>query len=136
LLELAEEQIWDLFCLWQDLTNDTEINYPESFDLRDYATELAFLQSARASGVASKTFMQGVDKAISELVLADEDLVMAIKEIEDDTKQLGQFEKGQIYKYHIDGGVVSPNEARVDLGLDPMAGGDVIEKAPIAGQPE
>jgi len=49
------------------------------------------LQQARASGVASKTFTQGVDKAICELVLADEDLVMATKEIESNSKQLGQF---------------------------------------------
>jgi len=91
LLELAEEQIWDLFCKWQQVTNDVEVDYPDSFDLRDYATELTFLQQARASGVASKTFTQGVDKAICELVLADEDLVMATKEIESNSKQLGQF---------------------------------------------
>jgi len=91
LLELAEEQIWDLFCMWQQVVNDIEIDYPNSFDLRDYATELTFLQQARASGVSSKTFINGVDKAICELVLADEDLVMATKEIESNSKQLGQF---------------------------------------------
>ena len=96
LLELAEEQVWDLFCMWQDVANDIEIDYPNSFDLRDYATELAFLQSARASGVASKTFMQGVDKAISELVLADEDLVKAVSEIEQNVTQLGQFDAPNI----------------------------------------
>ena len=68
------------------------------------------------------------DRSIAELVLNDEDLVNAVYEIEQGTEQLGQFEKGQIYKYHIDAGVVSPNEARIDLGLDPMAGGDVITK--------
>ena len=91
LLELAEEQIWDLFCLWQECSNEIEIDYADSFDLRDYATELTFLQQARASGVNSKTFIQGIDKAISELVLTDEDLVMALEEIESNSKQLGQF---------------------------------------------
>lgn len=90
LLELAEEQIWDLFCMWQEVPNDISIDYPDSFDLRDYATELSFLQQARASGVKSSTFIQGVDKAISELVLADEDLVQAVIEIERNTT-LGQF---------------------------------------------
>ena len=101
-----------------------------AFDLRDYATELTFLQQARASGVKSKTFTQGIDKAICELVLTDEDLVMATKELEEAGSQLGDFESGQIYKYHIDSGVVSKNEARSDLGLDPIPDGDKItEKA-------
>ena len=90
LLELAEEQLWDLFCMWQEVPNDIEIDYPSSFDLRDYASELQFLQTARASGVKSSTFMKGVDKAISELVLADEDLAQAVIEIEQSTI-LGQF---------------------------------------------
>jgi len=95
LLELAEEQLWDLFCMWQEVTNDIAVDYPDSFDLRDYATELEFLQRARASGVSSKTFIQGVDKAIAELVLADEDLVQAVSEIEQSTTILGQFNAPQ-----------------------------------------
>ena len=128
LLELAEEQLWHLFAQWQGIESDITIDYPNTFDLRDYGTELEFLQKARASGVASKTFMQGVDQSIAELVLNDEDLVSAVLEIKQATGQLGQFEKGQIYKYHIDGGVVTQNEARNDLGLNPMAGGDVVTK--------
>ena len=128
LLELAEEQLWNLFAQWQGVSSDISIDYPNTFDLRDYGTELEFLQKARASGVASKTFMQGVDKSIAELVLNDADLVRAVDEIEQGAEQLGQFEKGQIYKYHIDGGVVTQNEARSDLGLNPMAGGDVVAK--------
>ena len=128
LLELAEEQLWNLFAQWQGVSSDISIDYPNTFDLRDYGTELEFLQKARASGVASKTFMQGVDKSIAELVLNDADLVRAVDEIEQGSEQLGQFEKGQIYKYHIDGGVVTQNEARNDLGLNPLAGGDVVAK--------
>jgi len=128
LCELTEDQIWNFFMRWQGVQSEILIDYPNTFDLRDYGTELEFLQKARASGVASKTFMQGVDRSIAELVLNDEDLVNAVYEIEQGTEQLGQFEKGQIYKYHIDGGVVTQNEARNDLGLNPMAGGDVVVK--------
>jgi hypothetical protein len=35
LLELAEEQLWVLFCDWQGVTPDVEIFYPDAFDLRD-----------------------------------------------------------------------------------------------------
>jgi len=134
LCELTENQIWNFFMRWQSIDKrsgvkpEISIIYPNTFDLRDYGTELEFLQRARASGVASKTFMQGVDRSIAELVLNDEDLVKAVLEIEQGTEQLGQFEKGQIYKYHIDGGVVTQNEARNDLGLNPLAGGDVVAK--------
>ncbi len=125
LLELAEEQVWDLFSQWQEANNDIEVDYPDSFNLRDYGTELEFLQRARASGVSSTTFNQGVDKAIAELVLGDEDLVAAINEIETSVVAAGQYnDDAQIFKYHIDSGVVTRNEAREGLGLDPVSGGD------------
>ena len=91
LLELAEEQLWTLFCIWQGITPDVEVFYPDSFDLRDNPNELAFLQSARASGVKSKVFMQEVDKRIADLILDDEELKQAYQEIESSTQVLGQF---------------------------------------------
>ena len=90
LLELAEEQIWDFFAMWQDMTNDVTVDYADSFDLRDFGSELDFLQRAKASGIKSATFNKGVEKAIAELVLADEDLKNAITEIESQ-QVLGDF---------------------------------------------
>ena len=69
LLELAEEQIFDLFCQWQQVTNDVEIFYPDAFDLRDYDKELVFLQQMRATGVQSETLSQEIDKKIADLFL-------------------------------------------------------------------
>ena len=132
LLELAEVGLWDLFCAWQGIppqtTEQITIDYPDSFDLRDASSDLEFLQKARASGVPSQRFNKGVDKLIAELVLDDLDLAEAYKEIDAGGDMDQGFEKGQIYKYHIDGGVVTQNEARNDLGLTPMAGGDVVAK--------
>lgn len=90
LLELAEEQLWNLFAMWQGITSDIMVDYPDTFDLRDYGTELEFLQRAKASGVNSPRFNKGVDKAIAELVLTDDDLAQAITEI-DSARTLGQF---------------------------------------------
>ena len=56
LLENAEETIWSLFAKWQNKAFDGEIDYPDTFDLRDYAADLQFLQVAKASGVVSDTF--------------------------------------------------------------------------------
>jgi hypothetical protein len=91
ILELAEEQLWQLFCEWQDITPDVEIFYPDAFDLRDYDKELLFLQQMRATGVKSVTLMQEIDKKISDLVLDDEALAKSHVEIESGSQVLGQF---------------------------------------------
>lgn len=82
LLELAEEQIWELFNLWQDRTDEITVDYPDSFDIRDYEADLQFFQTARASGLKSDTFIQGVDKKIAALVLEENELAEAYNEIE------------------------------------------------------
>jgi hypothetical protein len=91
ILELAEEQLFTLFCNWQGVTPDVEVSYPDSFDLRDYDKELTFLQQMRASGVRSVTLMQNIDMQIADLVLDDEALAKAHTEIEQETLILGQF---------------------------------------------
>ena len=92
ILELAEEQLWQLWCTWQghDL-HEVEISYPDSFDIRDYESELRYLQQAKASGVRSTTFAQAVDKQIADLLLDDEMLTQAHTEIEQGQQALGDF---------------------------------------------
>ena len=90
-LELAEEQIWNLWCDYQDLTPDVEIFYPDSFDIRDMDKELIFLQQMRATGVKSVTLSQEIDKQIADLVLDDEKLAKSHLEIDQSTQVLGQF---------------------------------------------
>jgi len=91
ILELAEEQLWELFAEWQDATPDVEVFYPDAFDLRDYDKELIFLQQMRSSGVKSVTLMQEIDKQIADLVLDDEALAKSHVEIESSSQTLGQF---------------------------------------------
>jgi len=91
ILELAEEQIFDLFCLWQQVTNDVEVFYPDAFDLRDYDKELVFLQQMRATGVQSETLNKEVDKKIADLILDDDTLVKAHTEIEAGSQRIGNF---------------------------------------------
>jgi hypothetical protein len=128
ILELAEEQLWQLWCTWQghDL-HEVEISYPDSFDIRDYESELNFLQKTRSSGVKSVTLLREIDKQIADLVLDDQVLAQAHEEIETATTAVGDFAKEtQIYKYHIDSGLVTPNEVREKIGLDEIAGGDQL----------
>jgi hypothetical protein len=92
ILELAEEQLWVLFCNWQDITPDVDVFYPDAFDLRDYEKELIFLQQMRSTGVKSQTLMQEIDKKISDLILDDEQLAKAHADIESSSLVLGDFE--------------------------------------------
>jgi len=91
LLELAEEQLWTIWSMWQDREWDGSIDYADSFDLRDYHSDLEFLQMARASGVQSNTFLRSIDKQIASLVVKDDDLHQSYDEIEQTPVTLGQF---------------------------------------------
>ena len=92
LLENAEEQIFDLYAKWQNQKFDGEIEYPDSFNLRDYASDLQFLQTARASGVQSDTFMKEIDKQIARAVVDEDDVINQIdNEIDAKPKPIGQF---------------------------------------------
>jgi hypothetical protein len=91
-LENAEEHIWRLFAKWQDKEFDGEINYPDTFNLRDYASDLQFLQVAKASGVVSDTFAKEVDKQIARAVVDDDEKLANIdSEIEAKPRPIGQF---------------------------------------------
>jgi hypothetical protein len=128
ILELAEEQLWMFYCLWQGHDpHEVQISYPDSFDIRDYESELRFLQQTRAAGVKSVTLLREIDKKIADLVLDDEVLGTAHAEIEEATTAVGDFAKEtQIYKYHIDSGLVTPNEVRQKIGLEEVSGGDQL----------
>jgi len=91
-LQNTEEQIWSLFAKWQNKTFDGEIIYPESFDLRDYASDLEYLQKAKASGVQSSTFIKEVDKQIARAVIDDDEQIRVIdNEIDSQPSAIGQF---------------------------------------------
>jgi len=69
-------------------------------------------------------------------VLDDENLAKAHAEIEATASVLGDFsDKTQIYSYHIDAGVVTPNEVREKIGLDDIEGGDVLIEPKEEGAP-
>ena len=97
ILELAEEQLWQLWCTWQGHNlHEVEISYPDSFDIRDYEKELNYLQKAKLSGVRSETFSKAVDKQIADLLLDDELLTQAHTEIDGAVTALGQFAEAPV----------------------------------------
>tara|TARA_Y100000356_G_scaffold16867_1_gene11919 strand:- start:586 stop:1482 length:897 start_codon:yes stop_codon:yes gene_type:complete len=91
-LENAEEQIWSLFAMWQDKQFDGSVNYPDTFDIRDWANDLQFLQMAKASGIKSETFNKELDKQIAQAVIDDSEMIKSInQEIDSSRAVRGQF---------------------------------------------
>ena len=96
-LENAEEQIWSLFALWQDKQWDGSVNYPDTFDIRDWANDLQFLQMAKASGIKSETFNKEIDKQISEAVIDNNETIKTINdEIDASRTTIGQFQTTEV----------------------------------------
>lgn len=74
-LELFEEQIFKMFATMVSVNYDGEINYPNSFNIRDKYVDLNFLQQAKLSNVNSDTFNKEIDKQIANLTIKEEGLL-------------------------------------------------------------
>ena len=74
-LELAEEQIWRLFAVYQGLTWEGEIEYPDNFSIRDEQRELGQLAQAKSAATDPRV-LQVIDHEIIEILGEDADLIM------------------------------------------------------------
>ena len=95
-LELAEEQLFKLYADFQDTTFDGVINYPDSFNIRDYASDLQFYQMAKAMNIQSPTFNKEVDKEIIKSVIEDDDKISQANEEIDQQAEIGQFTQEEV----------------------------------------
>ena len=91
-LENAEEHIWSLFAKWLNKDFDGSINYPDTFDIRDWANDMQYLQMAKASGVKSETFNKELDKQIADAVIDNDEAIKTINDEIDSARTVrGQF---------------------------------------------
>lgn len=95
LLENAEEHIFSLYAMWQNKIFDGEIDYPDSFNLRDYASDLDYLQRAKASGVKSSTFAKEIDKQIVSATIDEDEVIKTINEEIDANSTVGVFDTAE-----------------------------------------
>jgi hypothetical protein len=72
-LELAEEQIFDLFALWQGMVFDGEIEYPTVFQVRDKNHEIDLLKKAADTNPADPRVKRAIDMKILEMLDMSED---------------------------------------------------------------
>ena len=73
------------------------VNYPDTFDLRDWANDLQYLQMAKASGIKSETFNKEIDKQIAEAVIDDSEKMKTINDEIDASRTVrGQFQTTEV----------------------------------------
>ena len=90
-LQIAEEQLFKLYATFQNTEFDGEISYPDTFNIRDYASDLAFYQQAKAINIESPTLQKEIDKEIARSVVDDDEQLNVIFDEIDQQKELGQF---------------------------------------------
>jgi len=95
-LQLAEEQLFKLYAMFQNVEFDGEINYPDSFNIRDYATDLMFYQQAKAVGVQSPTLNKEIDKEIARAVVDDDEKLNIIFDEIDVKSEVGEFTQDEV----------------------------------------
>ena len=90
-LEIAEEQLFRCYAMFQNATFDGEISYPDSFNIRDYATDLIYYQQAKAMSIGSPTFNKEVDKEIARAVVDNDEKLNEIFDEIDQKSEVGEF---------------------------------------------
>ena len=78
-LELAEEQLWNIYGAYQGREWTGEIDYPGSFNVRDVQREFQQLVAAKSAATDPRV-LQVIDHEIVELLGEDADLVLATGE--------------------------------------------------------
>ena len=75
-LKETEYQMWITWLDWQALSmpEDFQLDYPETFDMRDEHLELDFLMKARSAGVSNEMFQNEISKQVVALTVDDDEL--------------------------------------------------------------
>jgi hypothetical protein len=74
-LELTEEQIWELYCLYQGKVWEGSIDYPDSFNIRDTDSEVERLVKARQAATDPRV-LQWIDHEVLEALDGEADMII------------------------------------------------------------
>ena len=95
-LQLAEEQIFKMFAEFQGKAFDGEINYPDSFNIIDYASALMFYQQAKAINVGPPTLNKEIDKEIARSIVDDDEKLGTIFDEIEAKAEVGEFTQDEV----------------------------------------
>ena len=79
LLELAEEQIWRLWAIFQGKVFDGVIDYPDNFNIHDKAQTVAMLKTIKETNPQNPMLLEHIDIMLAETIVKDEDKLAEIK---------------------------------------------------------
>jgi hypothetical protein len=85
LLELAEEQIWRLWSMWQGKVWDGMIDYPDSFNIHDKANTIELLKKSKETKPENAKLLEEIDFQLANALVKDEDRLAEIKEAQEET---------------------------------------------------
>jgi len=85
-----------MFAEFQGKEFDGEINYPDSFNIRDYASDLMFYQQAKAINVGSPTLNKEIDKEIARSIVDDDEKLGTIFDEIDAKAEVGEFTQDEV----------------------------------------
>ena len=80
LLELAEEQIWRMWALWQNIIFDGVIDYPDSFNISDKENTIALLKQAKETNPSNTELLKQIDLMLAKALITDEDTLEKVIE--------------------------------------------------------
>ena len=80
LLELAEEQIWRMWALWQNIVFDGVIDYPDSFNISDKENTIALLKQAKETNPSNTELLKQIDLMLAKALITDEDTLEKVIE--------------------------------------------------------
>jgi hypothetical protein len=71
-LELAEEQIWRLYSLWQGSVWDGVIDYPDTFNIQDRYNDMNMLKLAKDAGPKSDVVNEEIERQMLKILVEDD----------------------------------------------------------------
>ena len=84
-LEHAEEQIWRIYAMWQNLAWDGTVDYPDSFNIQDKYNDMNMLKLAKDAGIQSPTLNKEVEKQMLRILVDDDARYLELEEEVEET---------------------------------------------------
>lgn len=119
--ELAIFYFWNLWMGNKDA--EVKVEWPTKFDVEDLATDLENALTSKTL-VGSETFRNAVAKRIARMILPSLDGAELAKIDEEIEAGTVTNTDSDIYRYHIEFGLVTVNEVRQRLGLEDVPDGN------------
>ena len=101
-LELAEEQLWDLYFAYQGQQWMGSVEYPGSFNIRDTGKEIEQLQMAANTNPADPRVRAAIDMKILDWLDIDEDELAALMDARiNNPNTVPEYDNGDVYEPHV-----------------------------------